>query len=70
MARGTTLIEQSFQRCSTLRGSIAFANRFLLITARFRSASSLTLSGGFDAASSTGLHSPGSLYDYACAYYS
>ncbi|HEY6542036.1 MAG TPA: hypothetical protein VIZ18_13920 [Ktedonobacteraceae bacterium] len=29
---------------------------------------SLTLSGGFNAASSTGLHSPGSLSNYANAY--
>jgi hypothetical protein len=29
---------------------------------------SLTLSGGFDAASSTGLHSPGSLSNYASIY--
>src|SRR5579859_2360984 len=31
---------------------------------------SLTLSGGFDVAFSTGLHSPGSLSNYANAYYS
>jgi hypothetical protein len=29
---------------------------------------SLTLSGGFDATASTGLHSPGSLLDSACVY--
>ncbi|MGB8348771.1 MAG: hypothetical protein WCD86_28090 [Ktedonobacteraceae bacterium] len=29
---------------------------------------SLALSGGFDAAPSTGLHSPGSLHDCAVAY--
>ncbi|TMD58841.1 MAG: hypothetical protein E6I93_00825 [Chloroflexi bacterium] len=67
ITRGTTLFEPRFTAQLHLCGQ----NRILIappVNGEVPVSFSLTLSGGFDAAPSIGLHSPDSLFDYANAY--